>query len=189
MQLNKKMKSTMKRNLVFLIYFSFIQLVALHAAQSVIPCGDRNLPINQVYPPQAFYHNGKGGRVLDVTKPPFNAKGDGKTDDTQALCDAMRFVKEHYEDLAGDGYSYATYKFAQNWIIYLPNGEYLVSNTISQGWPARAYDIKKGFPNSGRVEVASPEAETPDLKLNGERNYGIRVVGQSRQGTVIRLKD
>jgi len=26
--------------------------------------GDRSLPINQVYPADAFYHNGKGGRVL-----------------------------------------------------------------------------------------------------------------------------
>jgi hypothetical protein len=164
-------------------------LAAMHAADIITPPGDRNLPINQIYPPEAFYHNGKGGRVLDVTKPPFNAKGDGKTDDTQALCDAMRFVRDHYEDLAGKGYSYCGYKFDRNWIIYLPNGEYLVSNTISQGWPARAYDIKKGWANSGRVSVASPEAETPELELRGERNYGIRVVGQSRQGTVIRLKD
>ena len=164
-------------------------LAVLHAAEPVTSPGDRNLPITQIYPPQAFYHNGKGGRVLDVTKPPFNAKGDGKTDDTQALCDAMRFVRDHYEDMAGNGYSYCNYKYDRNWIIYLPNGEYLVSNTISQGWPARAYDIKKGWAHCGRVEVASPEAETPELELRGERNYGIRVVGQSRQGTMIRLKD
>ena len=164
-------------------------LAALHAADALTPPGDRNLPINQIYPPEAFYHNGKGGRVLDVTKPPFNAKGDGKTDDTQALSDAMRFVRDHYEDLAGEGYSYCSYKFDRNWIIYLPNGEYLVSDTVSQGWPARAYDIMKGWANSGRVSVESPEAETPELELRGERNYGIRVVGQSRQGTVIRLRD
>ena len=179
----------MKQMLTLLTALLLAPLVAVQAAGAITPPGDRNLPINQIYPPEAFYHHGKGGRVLEVTKPPFNARGDGKTDDTQALCDAMRFVRDHYEDLAGEGYSYASYKFAQNWIIYLPNGEYLVSNTISQGWPARAYDIKKGWGDSGRVEVASPEAETPELELRGERNYGIRVVGQSRQGTVIRLKD
>jgi hypothetical protein len=36
--------------------------------------GDRHPSINQVYPPEAFYHAGRGGRILDVTKPPFNAK-------------------------------------------------------------------------------------------------------------------
>jgi hypothetical protein len=51
--------------------------------------GDRNPPVNQIYPPEAFHHNGKGGRVLDVTKPPSHAKGDGVTDDTQALSAAM----------------------------------------------------------------------------------------------------
>ncbi len=135
----------MKQMLTLLTALLLAPLAAVQAAGAIAPPGDRNLPINQIYPPEAFYHHGKGGRVLDVTKPPFNAKGDGKTDDTQALCDAMRFVRDHYEDLAGEGYSYASYKFAQNWIIYLPNGEYLVSNTISQGWPARAYDIKKGW--------------------------------------------
>ena len=130
----------MKPTLPLLTALLLAPLAALHAADAITPPGDRNLPVNQIYPPEAFYHNGKGGRVLDVTKPPFNAKGDGKTDDTQALCDAMRFVRDHYEDLAGEGYSYCGYKFDRNWIIYLPNGEYLVSNTISQGWPARAYD-------------------------------------------------
>jgi hypothetical protein len=179
----------LKPTLTVLTALLLTPLGALHAAEPVTPPGDRNLPINQIYPPEAFYHNGKGGRVLDVTKPPFNAKGDGKTDDTQALCDAMRFVQDHYEDLAGEGYSYTHNKLDRSWIIYLPNGEYLVSETVSRGWPASAYDVKKGWSKVGRVKVASPEAETPELELRGERNYGIRVVGQSRQGTVIRLKD
>ena len=179
----------MKHTLTLITTLLLTPLAALHAAEPATPPGDRNLPINQIYPPEAFYHNGKGRRVLDVTKPPFNAKGDGKTDDTKALCAAMRFVRDHYEDLAGEGYSYCSYKFDRNWIIYLPNGKYLVSDTVSQGWPARAYDIKKGWANSGRVEVASAEAETPELELRGERNYGIRIIGQSRQGTVIRLRD
>ena len=50
--------------------------------------------------------------VIDVTKPPYGAKGDGKTDDTaaiqKAILDAMGLHK----------------------VIYLPNGTYLISDTL-----------------------------------------------------------
>jgi len=182
----------MKYTLAFLTALLLAPLGALHAAKPVTPPGDRNLPINQIYPPEAFYHNGKGGRVLDVTKRPFNAKGDGKTDDTKALCDAMRFVRENYSHLKpGHGYSNGawTRMYDRTWIIYLPDGEYLVSDTISQGWPARAYDTVKGWRDIGRHVIEKPEDETPELKLRGEENFGIIVVGQSRDKTSIRLKD
>ncbi len=119
--------------------------------------GDRNLPIQQTYPPEAFYHNGKGGRVLDVTKPPFNAKGDGKTDDTKALCDAMRFVRDRCERLQGPGYSYCGKKENRNWVIYLPDGEYLISDTVCQGWPAEAINILEGWSKVQFVQVKSLE--------------------------------
>jgi len=163
---------------------------ALNAADAPTPPGDRNLPINQIYPPAAFYHNGKGGRVLDVTKPPFNAKGDGVTDDTKALCAAMRFVADNYEPLSGDGWSYVGCKFNKSWIIYLPDGEYLVSDTVQQGWPERVWDIKKGWNKVGRLTLESPEdAETRKADVYGAENYFIRLVGQSRARTIIRLKD
>ena len=185
--------------------------------------GDRNPLINQLYPPDAFYHNGKGGRVLDVTQPPFNARGDGVTDDTQALIAAMRFVRDNYEILQGEGFSYCTQKLNRNWIVYLPNGEYLVSDTVSQGWPALAMNIHKGWSNVQYLRVASPKheeklysemaADRPVLHSNSafpagddnagchirgqynsaevyaENNWAIRIVGQSRQNTIIRLED
>jgi len=52
--------------------------------------GDRHPAVNLVYPEAAFMHAGKGGRLVDVTKPPFNAKGDGKTDDTMFNCGPSR---------------------------------------------------------------------------------------------------
>jgi pectate lyase-like protein len=181
---------------------------SLNAAESAP--GDRNFPINQVYPQDVFYHNGKGGRVLDITKPPFNAKGDGVTDDTQALIAAMRFVREHYEPLVGEGVgsvagqkwgSTCSRKLHGTWIIYLPDGEYVVSDTVSQGWPARAINILDGWWNINRLLVNSAEHEKeldPDHYTRGrfsdavvyaEENYYIQIVGQSRAKTIIRLKD
>ncbi len=57
----------------------------------------------------------EAARVVDVTKPPYNAKGDGKTDDTNALQQALN---DHP---------------SQSAIIYLPIGRYLVSKQIRWG--------------------------------------------------------
>lgn len=53
--------------------------------------------------------------VIDVTRPPYSARGDGRTDDTEAIQQALL---EHPD---------------QNRIIYLPNGTYLVSASLR--WP------------------------------------------------------
>ncbi|MFZ5829495.1 MAG: glycosyl hydrolase family 28-related protein [Planctomycetota bacterium] len=57
-----------------------------------------------VYPERA--------NVVDVTKGPFFAKGDGVHDDTRALVAAVTYAKKH------------------NRIVYFPNGTYLVHDTI-----------------------------------------------------------
>ena len=57
-----------------------------------------------------------GSNVVDVTKDPYKAKGDGKTDDTEAI---QKALNDHPD---GD------------YIIYLPHGIYKITNTLT--WPA-----------------------------------------------------
>jgi len=185
--------------------------------------GDRNLQINQVFPEEAFYHHGKGGCILDVTKPPFNAKGDGSTNDTQALCAAMRFVRDNYEIFREGEFSSCSQRMNRNWVIYLPDGKYLVDDTISQGWPALGMNIRNGWDHVEYLTVDSLEHEKeiylrggtekpvlhghPQLSayddnsgsymlgqygsalLYNEVNWAIKIIGQSRKNTIIRLKD
>ena len=53
--------------------------------------------------------------IIDVTAAPYNAQGDGRSDDTRAIQQALR-------DYADKGV-----------IIYLPNGTYLISKTLRWG--------------------------------------------------------
>ena len=187
--------------------------------------GDRALPVNVVFPENAFYHRDVNCCILNVKEPPFNAKGDGVTDDTKALCDAMRFVRDHLEIITRkNGDRQCGHRYTRNWLIYLPDGEYLVSNTISQGFPALAMNILNGWNKVNFFPVDSPEHEAELYRLSGnsarpylhgnpeitafddhrgnymrgqygmaevydECNWAIRIFGQSRQKTIIRLKD
>jgi hypothetical protein len=88
--------------------------------------------------------------VIDITKPPYNAKGDGVTDNTQII---NRALKEHN--------NYGLPNNLMSWTIYFPKGTYLVSNTL---------------------EPLDPE----DPKLS---RCSVRIVGQGRDQTIIKLKD
>lgn len=90
---------------------------------------------NVVFPPDAG--------VIDVTRPPYSADPTGATDSTQAL---QRALSDHPSG---------------NRIIYLPNGTYLISDTLR--WP----------------------------EGDGDASFMKRTIlqGQSREGTILRLKD
>lgn len=70
--------------------------------------------------------------VVDVTKPPYNAKGDGTTDDTAAI---NRALTEHNDRGA---------------IIFLPNGIYRISDTLRWG-KGEKYTALMGQSQAGTV--------------------------------------
>ena len=76
----------------------------------IVTCGSRNISVeaqNIVFPDDAG--------VINITKPPYNAYGDGIHDDTLA-------IQQAFDDYIN-----------QNRIIYFPNGVYLISDTIEWG--------------------------------------------------------
>ncbi len=135
--------------------------------------------------------------IIDVTKAPYFADNTGKTDCTAALCrvfdDLLAREREGVEKTKQDlirlsnncekdvfiGFEARTKKGLLHVIypeivppariLYFPNGEYLVSDTVSY----RAKDLYNIYKSQ------------PFYTLT----RGIRVMGESREGTVIRLAD
>lgn len=174
-----------------------------------------------VYPERVFLHAGRGGTLIDVTRPPFCAKGDGRSDDTAALCAAMRFVREHQRAPTNRaGNVVCNMAKTSAWTVYLPKGTYLVSDTVCQGWPALAISVRDGWDRVRYFEIASRAEEDRlavgfkpclhgepsvavldtahgdfrrgqynNAPIYDEMNESIRLEGESREGTVIRLKD
>lgn len=136
----------------------------------------------------------KASAIIDVTKPPFCAIPDGKHDCTAALNKAIDFVLGEYEKelkktiekLAAMEDDNALISFEvrkvdgklnvpfpdvmpKGYIIYLPKGTYLVSDTISYSSES-LYNIL--------FSIRWLEA-----------NAILRIVGEDRENTIIRLAD
>jgi hypothetical protein len=133
-----------------------------------LPKGARNYAQKIVYPADALIQN--GGSVYDITNPPLaslaKAKGDGVADDTAAFVAAF----DHVLKLMDNGRPYtdtAVIKLpAGRFIIYVPDGIYRVTDTITYSGPTRL--------------------EIPGVPRH-ENVVGIKFIGQSRDGSIIRL--
>ena len=94
--------------------------------------------------------------VIDVTQAPYNARGDGRMDCTGAIQQA---IFDH-----PDG----------NWIIYIPNGIYRITDTLR--WP---YATQKGEENQ-RATILQGQSRTGTVLRLGDFSTGFGGSGRSR---------
>jgi hypothetical protein len=106
-----------------------LRLVAVLSSIAVAVFATTAFAQDIVYPTDA--------NVVNVKNPPYNAKGDGVTDDTAAIQQA---ITDHL------GFQFSTRT------LYFPNGTYLVSNTL--GWAssnAARFFIMQGQSRTGTI--------------------------------------
>lgn len=148
---------------------SAVVLTGGPAAMNAGP-GDRfpAVDVDLRYPKDCFMHNGQGGHVIDVTNIPnhisdHDAYPDGTHADetTDALIDICDWLLHQFKTVG----SVSWHGHTTAYIVYFPNGTYLVNDTIVHRGP-------------------------PWLRQNGHENLNrLRFYGQSRSGVTIRLVD
>lgn len=133
---------------------------------------DRNIQVDEVYPPAMFKEN--GGRVINVKQlvaagiASQNAVGDGVTDDSDAIIAAMNWVMNRLKAYWGSGGNGNKIPWKEFWVIYLPNGTYRVTKPLS-------------YTNGRVIDPIFPNDTTR------EGTCRLMIVGESRAGVTIRL--
>ncbi|WP_316365161.1 glycosyl hydrolase family 28-related protein [Candidatus Thiodiazotropha sp. CDECU1] len=129
-------------------------------------------------PEGTYYEEGNHKRVLNIRKAPFFAKGDGKTDDTKAFIHAYDFILNEIDKngwIKGKPSSSTS-----SYIIYVPNGHYLISDTIIYSGNLRLYDLRE-YRRNNQVNHKFPGVS--------EAVVWIRIQGEDKNRTIIKLKD
>jgi hypothetical protein len=153
---------------------------------AVPPYGDRNLHLIEAYPDSLLIQN--GGRFYNLRQPPLPgqhaATGDGQSDDTAAFQDAFDYLRTKLLEATGvPGTSNLNVPNSQaardtdSFWLYVPDGTYVVHDTLIyrdgglQQYYQSVYD--------GSMPFGSPWFDLTRVRL----------VGQSREGTIIKLRD
>jgi Pectate lyase superfamily protein len=124
--------------------------------------GDRVPAVVETYPAGAMLQ--QGGRLINIKQPPAGcaaAVGDGIADDTAAIRCVYDYLRDQFQNAAGP----TPIEKNPNLFIYMPNGTYRVRDSLFYNGPAI----------------------TGDLQWYGLNR--IRVLGESRENTIIRLDD
>lgn len=120
------------------------------------------------FPANAFSADGKGQPgIIDITQPPYNAAGDGVTDDTESI---NRAIQDH---------------LGSRQIIYFPTGTYLVSDTLNWVNPRGEVSAGLNFHGQGqgitviRLKDGAPGFQDPSQPKSVIRTNGVKGTGNT----------
>ena len=166
---------------------SAVALVVAFASAFIVPglfAQDRNIQVNEVYPADMFKIDGvtsngnESRRIINVKALPaglnggVSAVGDGVADDSNAIIAAMDFVITQLKVYWGFGTMWGGGSIPWNeyWIIYFPDGIYRVTKPLV-------------YPGPRVIDPIYPSDQSR------EGSCRLMLVGQSRDGTIIKLAD